>query len=137
MKTGKIKSFLFKVQMNLLMFEGKGERVKWRIKLKIVEKVPGGWFDRIPSSGRETGVEKKMEAPPSFLLASGNHEQKNSLFPKGSRLGLGVAFPSIHPPLVLVSPLKSTWHREGERDKKEKQDLRNRHCGRKYMATDA
>lgn len=24
--------------MNLLMFEGKGERVKWRIKLKIVER---------------------------------------------------------------------------------------------------
>lgn len=81
--------------------------------------------------------ENKMKAPLSFLLASGNQEQKNSLFPKGSHLGMGVAFPSLHPASVPVSPLQSIWHWQGERDKKEKQDLRNRHCGRKYMATDA
>ena len=62
-------------------------------------------------------LEKKMKAPPLFLLASGYHEQKWSMSPKGSHSGMGMAFPSLHPPSVPVSSMQSIW-REREARKR-------------------
>lgn len=59
--------------MNLLVFEGKGETAKWRIKQKRVErKFLGAGMDRIWGTGRGIGFRKENEStspfPPGFRV---------------------------------------------------------------------
>lgn len=84
--------------MNLSMFEGKGERAKWRTKLKIVPRNfqgrsrVAGWGDRIQSSRRE--YTSHLTITLSFL-ALGNQVQNQSTSPKGSHSSYGHGFPLL------------------------------------------
>lgn len=99
---GKVKSFKEKMQMNSLMFEGKGKRAKWRIKLKMVEKkFLGVGMERILGTGREIDFREEHES--TSPLPSGFWEPRTKVVnvPKGQSLKYGHGFPF---PVPSTSP---------------------------------
>lgn len=88
------------------MFEGKGKKAKWKIKLKIVESSWVGlvWAGRLILKENESTT----LSPPSSWLQE-NMNQTSQCPRRAVTPGTGMAFPSVHPLKGPVSPVSSNW----------------------------